>query len=1176
MRATSEPIALSGDEASKASNCANDNPSTLRVSVKAPPFEKLQGLSSILDSMRGRKGINGLQICSSTPTEALIDISYFPARISVRAIYNLIGHLLRSEGSPLTLTVVNEPPPIDSVYNDELRTMRRSLIMCSIPATLIVWLSMTPSDRNWKFLELQPLPGVSLCSLILMALATPIQWHWGKPIHHRAWQSLKQGHITMDSFISFNTTFCYVASVFLLILAVCTTSYTSQEIQAFHMTTTTLPLPKFDQLYHEALGAKSVVNETLLPNVVDAAPQVIVPASLNPSQANQEVQASTGNLIAAPGPPGELQSSAGLHGFNLGELPIEALPRHLFVHSHHQEHGVPHFFETSALLITVVLLGKTLELSAKKRTLTALVNLNKTKEKQASLVRRVLVNPDAETRLLTDAENAVRLQDPPYSVRWLTDQTASTLKTFRSAHRQLAKIAVPSQFDESEEYEEIQFEIHPHVDALTETLKDQSPQSPEGFCMVEVVQCAAALVQPGDLVRVESGQKIPADGIIVSHDEIAVDESLISGESLPVTKKNGDRALEGSIVYSPVVYVIVTHVGKDSVLGQVIDTVRQASGCKTPMGAIADKISTWFLPGTLFLTLITWAVWTYLVLTDRVNPFEGRLIPNHEVMRAAMEFMFIMKFGISTLAIACPCALGLATPTATTVAAGKAVEFGVLIKNGSALETGAKAENIVLDKTGTLTQAKPSVLGAYLRVDAFFRLACNTLPMVRMQEGTALQEQPISIELRVDVNEPLMGSQVSVMGGVPRTPYVVSRSTTVPSDTQSLNTMWAVFWAIVDLMEQGVVHPVAEAIRLHTRSPSFPYAVTRDSMDLLEMRNKGQVDGKGLVAEFVMKSNSAIREEGETVTLILGSVTYCQNIAKANTSHVFEDVELKAWLHDGSPATVVCLMTDKGTLLGVIKLHDDLTPVSARAVAMMVDQYKRRVYMCTGDNEHVARYIAQKVGIPEDRVVSGASPWRKREIISQLAMSSKPNQMPSVDADPTRNGGRGVIMVGDGSNDSLAMVESDVGVAVGAGSNITAMAADVLLIKSDLEAFLSFIKLSNKTWHVIQRNFLWAFIFNVIGLPVAAGVLYPRLELPPLYSGVAMASSSLLVVLNSLTLFFVRPVLLQPVPLGLSWREKIKGWIKFTRQDRYRPRPEERNNLFPSGLGLNHLSGTRF
>lgn len=1173
-------------------------------SLKA--FPNLESSTAYIDSLTG-------VIRSYVDHSAgVMEIEYLPLVISVRALFHEALIVLQKDAPQLSVSVLSDPPPIDSGRSEEMMSVKHSAMMCALPACLILWISMTPSSEEPAWFTWQVLPGISVCVLLLFALATPIQWIWGKEIHQRAWKSLKNGHITMDTFISFNTSFCYVASVLLMILAICTSSYDTDAIQAFRQGTSKLPLPSAEHLYAAYRNATASGSQPekvlsgLQGNGVVAPPLTLdqheptkdfgdanLPHRISSIRgsltSNHLPNAPPGNLsfvhdpswdasASRPPLPPPLTHRRDFRGMNSGNLPVVASRRLGIKHvgNMHPEHGVPHYFETSALLITVVLAGKVCELSAKRKTLRELELLNSTKGAQASIVRRVqLHSKEASTTKPPDDSSEDILQsaaspsvstsvssvspflrysdniNDPYRVRYITEKSVASLKQFRTALRQIERIAKPPLHPSYDDVGKLQ--VLPGQEYISEWIQSLS-QSLEGggaekldFAMeVELVECCSSLVQPGDLLRVEAGQKIPADGIVITSDEAMVDESLISGESLPVSKKTGDRALEGSVVYSPELYLVVSHVGKGSVLGQVIDTVRMASACSTPIGVIADRICSFFLPGAFLLAVMAWSAWAYLVWSGLVNPFEDQIVPTSIAMRKAVEFMFIMKFGISVLAIACPCALGLATPTATTVATGKAVSFGVLIKNGSALEIGGNAKNIVLDKTGTLTAGKPSVLSAYMRIDAFHKIVAPFLSEVRLAES-----ETTAIDITNDLGTSWATDRTLPASEVARTAYVVDRAQVAPSDTRTVDLLWAVWWRILELVEAGMPHPVAEAICNHLRCPGFPFHLDSSSRSLFDIDSKSTIGGKGVMARIQFNSKGSFFEEEGTQSfdVLCGSLTYCQSIARANHLQVFDDMESDAWLQEGVPSTVVCLFTEKGILLGALKLHDDVLPYSAQAVAMLQQKYGKKVWMCTGDNDVIAKAVAHRVGIPESQVVSGASPWKKKDLIMRLSRKSQHfSQFLTVDTDKEGKTGRGVIMVGDGSNDSLALVESDVGVAVGAGTNITALAADVILIKHDLEALLSLIKLSRRTRSTIKRNFLWAFIFNVVGLPVAAGVLYPHVEISPLWSGFAMACSSLIVILNSILLFLVKPISLKDSPSRtLTWRQKLRGWFKLAR-----------------------------
>eukprot|EP01054_Gregarina_sp_Poly1_P005102 Gregarina_sp_Poly_1__5101@NODE_26_length_19795_cov_50_913828_g24_i0_p2_GENE_NODE_26_length_19795_cov_50_913828_g24_i0NODE_26_length_19795_cov_50_913828_g24_i0_p2_ORF_typecomplete_len1422_score176_88E1E2_ATPase/PF00122_20/4_8e02E1E2_ATPase/PF00122_20/2_3e37Hydrolase/PF00702_26/3_1e25HMA/PF00403_26/4_9e14Hydrolase_3/PF08282_12/0_015_NODE_26_length_19795_cov_50_913828_g24_i0884613111 len=1217
-------------------------PASLRLKILSSPFCKAIELTPTLEKIQQEQGVIRATLSNSAKTKSnesvQLDIEYAPLVIGVRVLLESVSQYLRKLDPQLTFSVINDPPPIDVGWEEEYQGVKKSALMCTLPAIVIVWISMTPPQQQWTWLMWQLFPGVSLYVVIMIALATPIQWYWGREIHRRAWRSFKGGHITMDSFISFNTSFCYIFSILLVSLAACTSSYSSQAIEAFKMSSAKLALPSAEQLmsyHHRAHDTNATLNQS--PGVLTSLPMpepqphlsntipigsarsarnipAFMAKNFEMTNNNRPLPAwgqdlNNGDLVSEHHPSliigsnenlgmGRVPSSS-LHSGNLSPARRRRLGVN-HVAKLHPEHGVPHYFETSALLITVVLVGKVFELNAKKRTMKELHNLNKTKGTTATLVGKVLLNlsphletpkqdlmdpsmvgkavssPSMCTTISSSTPRDMKLLESDngpqrtYTNQWLTLNSASYLKLFCMAHRQVEKAAKPSSPPNSDVSIMTTLRILPNIETLNNyqqrILDKASHESAvaemnvaddfNDFSLeVELVHCCSSLIQPGDLLRVEAGHKIPADGIIISCEEIVIDESLISGESLPVSKKHGDRALEGSVVYSPEAWIVATHVGKGSVLGQVIDTVRQASACSTPTGVIANKICSFFLPSALLVAMLTWGWWGYRVWSGSVDPFADQLTPNNKLMKKAVEVMFVMKFGISVLAIACPCALGLATPTATTVAAGKAVKFGVLVKNGSALELGGNVGNVVLDKTGTLTAGKPSVLSAYMAIDQVHVLASAIISEIRLRT----REDRDMGDVELDVSEEREtwiadGSWLSE-GLSRKSIYVTSRGIITPTDSQTVDCLWAFLWRIIELIETGTTHPIAEAIINHCRHPAFPFQLEQTTKDMIELNSKGNIGGKGVMARLDLNSRGVFTNDTSSLhsrNVIVGSLTYCQSMARSNGTAVFDEPESKAWLQDGPPATVVCLFTDTGELLGALKLHDDLLQTSVLAVSMMQEKFHKCVWMCTGDNEQVARDVGRRVGILDNHIVSGASPWKKKELVAGLSYSgsSKTRQFRAVDGNLHKTK-KGVIMVGDGSNDSLALVESDIGIAVGAGTNITALAADVILIKHDLEAFLSLINLSLKTKTTIKRNFVWAFVFNLIGLPVAAGILYPIVELPPLWSGFAMACSSLIVIMNSLLLFFVKPVDLRArYSQRLSWRQKLFGWLRFARRMR--------------------------
>jgi Cu+-exporting ATPase len=493
-------------------------------------------------------------------------------------------------------------------------------------------------------------------------------------------------------------------------------------------------------------------------------------------------------------------------------------------------------------------------------------------------------------------------------------------------------------------------------------------------------------VAVGDVIAVRPGETIPLDGEVVDGSS-AVDESMLTGESLPVAKGPGDAVVGGTRNGMGAFRFRVTRVGGDTVLQQIVRMVREAQGSKAPIQRLADRVSAVFVPAVLAIAAITFAVWF------AISPPEERLT-------------LALVNAVSVMIIACPCAMGLATPTAILVATGRGAEAGVLFRGGEALQAAAEIDTVVLDKTGTVTEGKPVVV----EVAAFDGLSEDDL--VRIAAGVeAVSEHPLA---------------AAVLG---------------------------------ELERRGLGFSLPSAFEAR---PGKGVIAT--------------VDGK----RVVLGTMALLREEGTTVDSLERHRGDLEELAARGRTPVLVAID--------------------GRLVGCIGVFDPVRPGSREAIARLRG-LGLEIVLLTGDRRATGEAVAREVGI--DRVVAEVLPERKAEEVQSL-----------------QRAGRKVAMIGDGINDAPALARADVGVAIGTGTDVAIGASDVTLVRADLEAAVSAIRLARATLRNVKQNLFWAFGYNVLGIPLAAGVLYPWTGwlLSPVFASAAMALSSVSVVTNSLRL----------------------------------------------------------
>ena len=489
-------------------------------------------------------------------------------------------------------------------------------------------------------------------------------------------------------------------------------------------------------------------------------------------------------------------------------------------------------------------------------------------------------------------------------------------------------------------------------------------------------------VKRGDKLRVRPGEKIPVDGIVLEGSS-AVDESMVTGEPIPVVKRNGDRVIGATVNATGTFVMEVERVGPDTLLAQIVQMVSEAQRSRAPIQNLADRVSSYFVPAVVFIAALTFFIWSIWGPDPRMA--------------------YALVNAVAVLIIACPCALGLATPMSIMVATGKAAQSGVLFRNAEAVEILREVDTLVIDKTGTLTEGKPKL---------------------------------------------------------------TSVVTTPGTDEQTLLRLAA-------SLERGSEHPLAAAIVSGAKERGI---------ELSEAKAFESLTGKGVAGEVaghkVSLGNQALLEE---LGLKVGDLR-----EKAEALRL-----------DGQ--TVMFVIVD-GAVAGLVSVADPIKATTAEAIKQLHDE-GIRVVMLTGDSETTARAVAERLNL--DEVVAEVLPDQKAEVVKRFQV-----------------GGHKVAMAGDGINDAPALAQADVGIAMGTGTDVAMESAAVTLVKGDLRGIVRAIRLSRATMRNIRQNLFFAFLYNALGIPIAAGVLYPFLGvlLSPMIAAAAMSFSSVSVIANSLRL----------------------------------------------------------
>ena len=505
----------------------------------------------------------------------------------------------------------------------------------------------------------------------------------------------------------------------------------------------------------------------------------------------------------------------------------------------------------------------------------------------------------------------------------------------------------------------------------------------------EIVEIDINEVSKGDIVFIKPGEKIPVDGTIIEGHS-TIDEAMITGESIPVEKLENDKVYSGSINKDGALKVVVNATEEETLISKIAKLVEDAQMTKAPIARLADKVSLIFVPTVIFIAIFAALLWWFLIKYNVVSVSQ-----NH--------FEFVLTIFISILIIACPCSLGLATPTAIMVGTGKGAELGILIKSGEALEKLNEIDTIVFDKTGTLTEGTPKVIDI-------------------VSIGNALSKDEI---LKIAAS-----------------------------------------------MEVNSEHPLGKAVYDEAKEKN---------VELYEVKKFLSISGRGVIGEIEEKK------------YLLGNKKL---LLDNGISNLYEE-EIHRYELEGK---TTILLADEEKLIAFITLADVVRNESIKLIEKLKKE-NIKTYMLTGDNERTAKVIAKKLGI--DDVIAEVSPEDKYKKVKDL-----------------QEQGRKVVMVGDGVNDSPALAQADVGMAIGSGTDIAIESADIVLMSKDIETILTAIRLSKATIKNIKENLFWAFFYNSCGIPIAGGLLYLFTGhlLNPMLAGLAMGLSSVSVVTNALRL----------------------------------------------------------
>jgi len=668
-------------------------------------------------------------------------------------------------------------------------------------------------------------------------------------------------------------------------------------------------------------------------------------------------------------------------------------------------------------------------------------------------------------------------------------------------------------------------------------------------------------VRTGDYLLVRPGDRIPADGVVFvsagsSNRDIFVDEAVLSGEPFPLRKGPGSTVTGGTVNQTGVFSVKVTATGEDTMLARIVKLVEEAQTSKAPIQAFADSVASKFAPFVMSLSFLTFVFWMLLGSSD-ASPASG----------SADSGRFLNAFlsAISVIVVACPCALGLATPTAVMVGTGVGAQNGLLVKGGGVLESAESIGTIVFDKTGTITTGKA--------------VLTHVAEFIELKDGRVETAPKVVREGRKFFND------LNVVSG---------NNNSDEKDGHSL-TLW-----LAALAEAGSEHPLGKSIVNAARNIWAGQVGKRGKIVStmgaeVEVTDFESFTGRGVEVRVsctggmhyndlsedhsddddhhqpeLATGKKSIRWEGDGMIVRVGRREFVTDVGPsvANKRDVEDENKKILKRHDKSIKKfqklghIVVFVSLGYRIVGFLTIEDSVKATARKTILALENTLGAEVWMCTGDNEATARAVAHQVGIHPDRICAEVLPEGKADLVTRLSKSNIRRNKKK----------QSVAMVGDGINDSVALARADVGIALGAGTQIAVEAADIVLVRSELLDVVTALDLSQAVFRTIKRNFAWALVYNLLALPIAAGVLYPwtSWRLPPAFAGLAMAFSSVSVVLSSLSLrLYKKPTVEDD---GMFERRGLMGRVIKNNRKESVDSFDSAGNSIHGGVELMHLT----